>query len=150
MVFNFQNQEQANLVVRPVSNAVDGFHGLPLRPPRRLRTWPRLHRHPIDRRYPLLCGSRSIHRERTSCMSFVDIFEIGIEAICMDYHVLERAIHLPAVGSSYTAQFPAPFNVQIGQAGAPGSSVITFTDYADFNESYRGCLLHLPLPRDCS
>lgn len=150
MVFNFQNQEQANLNrktrVQRGLTAFMAYHSGYLEDYGLGRDF-------IDTQSTSAIHSyvevESIHRDRAiACMSFARYFsEIGIEAICMDHHVLERAIHLPAVGSSYTAQFPSPFNVQIGQAGAPGSSVMTFTDYADFHQSYRDlafCISHYP------
>jgi len=150
MVFNFQNQEVADLnrrtTVRRSLTAYMAYHSGYLQEYG-------LGAHYVDTRsiqaiHEYVEIENISHDRAMSCTSFNHYFShIGIEAICMDHHVLERAIHLPPVGSSDTANFPAPLTVQIGQAGAPGSEVVTFTDYADFHQAYRRlsfCIAHYP------
>ena len=150
MVFGFQNAEAANLNrrtrVRRGLTAFMAYHSGYLGEYGMGRDFVDTRSNEAIHAYTEVEG---IPRDRANaCVSFARYFSIiDIEAICMDYHVLNRAIHLPAVGSSHTAQFPSPLNIQIGQVGAPGSDVVTFDDYADFHQAYRDlafCISYYP------
>ncbi|MAK20590.1 MAG: hypothetical protein CMA05_04680 [Euryarchaeota archaeon] len=83
-------------------------------------------------------NSENIPRQRAiSCLHFDSYFsESGVEAICMDRHVLQRALHLPHPNSSDVINFPSPLTITVGQAGTPTSYTVTFADYSDFRQAY--------------
>lgn len=74
-----------------------------------------------------------------SALSFNTQFsQTGIEAIRMDSHVLERAIHLPPVNSQQVINFPAPCSIQISEVP---NVTITYDNYEAFHQAYRDLAL---------